>query len=289
MNQKIKKWIINFLKIGLSAGLIYLVFSQLDWEELSGLIGSANLFYFMAAFLVFVFSHLLSVIRFNIFIRNIGIRMDFLTNTRLYLLGMFYNFFLPGGVGGDAYKVYLLKNAYQKSIKKTGQVIFVERLIGLIAICFLIALFILFIKSPFSYYWNLGLGISGILITLPILKLIIRFMHIYKKRVYIVFALSILIQTAQLLSVWLVLEAFHVQGHYLVYLMFFLISSILSIFSFAGVGIREAVFYYGAQWFQFNSDLSTGVALAFSVFTAVVSFSGMIYLIRPINFHNKRL
>jgi glycosyltransferase 2 family protein len=28
---------------------------------------------------------------------------------QLYLLGIYYNLFLPGGIGGDGYKIYLLK------------------------------------------------------------------------------------------------------------------------------------------------------------------------------------
>jgi len=214
--------------------------------------------------------------------------MSFLVNIRLYLLGMFYNFFLPGGVGGDAYKVYLLNKSHQKSFKKIGEVVFIERFIGVVAIGFLASMLILFIETPLSRFWNIGIGVCGFVVTMIILKWVIRYLHSHKKRVYVVFAYSILIQLLQLGCVLFVLKSFHIDGHYLIYLLLFLVSSVLSIISFAGIGIREAVFYYGAHWYDFNPDISASVALSFSVFTAIVSFSGIIWLFGGIKLENKQ-
>ncbi|MFV0304752.1 MAG: hypothetical protein ACK5IC_04625 [Moheibacter sp.] len=85
-----------------------------------------------------------------------------------------------------------------------------------------------------------------------------------------------------MVCVLFILKSFQVEGSYSIYLLLFLVSSVLSVISFAGLGIREAVFYYGATWFQFNSDTSASVALAFSIITAVVSFMGIIYLFKSI-------
>lgn len=287
MKPKLKKQFITAIKILVSIGLISLVFSKLDWTGIRQMLLSANLYYFATGVILFLISQVVSIFRFNIFIRKIGVRLTFEANSKLYLLGMFYNFFLPGGVGGDAYKAFALSKSHGKSLKKVGQVVFVERFLGIVAIGFMTCVLVLFVSSEFSYYWNLGIALAGFLGTFIFLKLIIRFLHTYKKRIYIGYFYSILIQSAQLLCVFCLLKSFQIESDYLIYLILFLISSVLSVISFAGLGIREAVFYYGANWFQFNADTSATVALSFSLITAVVSFFGIIYLFQSINLKKK--
>lgn len=282
MKPKLKKQFITVIKIGVSIGLITLVFSKLDWKQIQSMLKTVNPFFFITGVAFFLVSQLISVFRFNLFIRKVGVRLSFEANSKLYLLGMFYNFFLPGGVGGDAYKAFALSKSHKKSLKKVGQVVFVERFLGIVAIGFMICVLVLFTESPFSYYWNLGIAIAGFIATFIFLKLIIRFLHTYKKRIYIGFFYSILIQTAQLICVFCLLKSFHIEGGYLIYMILFLISSVLSVISFAGLGIREAVFYYGAHWFQFNPDTSATVALSFSLITAAISFLGIIYIFQKI-------
>lgn len=287
MKPKLRKQFITVFKIVISLLLITWVFRQLDWTQIQLMLKNVNVPYFVLGFLFFLASQLISIFRFNIFVRKVGVRINFKDNIRLYLLGMFYNFFLPGGVGGDAYKVYALCKAQNKSLKKVGQVVFIERFLGLLAIGFCLCILILFLKTPFPYFWNLLVGICGIIGAGIIIRLVIKFMFTYKKRVYIVFFYSILVQVAQLLSVLWILKSFQIEGNILVYLCMFLISSVLSIISFAGVGIREFVFYFGAQFFHFNEDISASVALSFSLITAFVSFMGVVYLIKPIKLEKK--
>lgn len=282
MKPNQKKQLTTLLKIAVSVALIALVFSKLNWNEIRNLLSIANPFYFGTAVIFFLISQLISIFRFNIFIRKIGVRLSFEANSKLYLLGMFYNFFLPGGVGGDAYKAFALSKSHKKSLKKVGQIVFVERFLGIVAIGFMMCLLILFVQTPYSYFWNVGISLAGLIATFIFLKLIIRFLHTYKKRIYIGFFYSILIQLAQLICVFFLLKSFQIEENYLISLLLFLISSVLSVISFAGLGIREAVFYYGALWFQFDPDISAAVALSFSLITAVVSFMGIIYLFKKI-------
>lgn len=282
MKPVLKKQIETLLKISVSVGLVCLILSQLDWGNIIDLVKQTRSFSFVLGLLFFLTSHFVSVLRFDVFIRKIGIRLGFGNHLRLYLLGMFYNFFIPGGVGGDAYKVYLLNKTYRKSLKRIGEIVFIERFLGVVAIGFLASVLILFIPSPLSWIWHLSIGISGVLLTLLVLKWVIRYLHTYKKRIYLVFGYSVIVQFLQLFCVYFILKAFLIDSDELAYLLFFLISSVLSIVSFAGIGIREAVFYYGAKWHDFNPDVSAVVALCFSVFTTVTSLFGIIYLFKGI-------
>lgn len=286
MNPKLKKTLLTILKIAVSLILMVWVLRQLDWEHIGEIFQEANVFFFGLSIIFYVSSQLVSVARFNLFVRKTGIRISFWTNSQLYLLGMFYNFFIPGGIGGDAYKAYVLSKTYKKSLKSLGKVVFLDRFIGLLAIGFVACLLIIFIKIPFADYLKwiiITIGLIGILV---ILKLTNKIFHTHKKRIYLGFLYSILVQGLQLLSVWCIMQSFAVHENTIIYLVMFLISSVLGIVSFAGLGIREAVFYYGAHWFSFNENISAIIALSFSLMTAAISFLGIIFIFKKIQFPN---
>lgn len=287
MSPKLKKKLIRTLKILVSLGLIVLVFSKLNWNEIGSLIPAIQPIYFLLAILFFLISQLISIFRFNLFIRKEGVRLSFKSNYQLYLLGMFYNFFLPGGVGGDAYKTFALSKSHKKSLKKIGKLVFLERFFGILGIGFLLSFIVLSLQTEYSYFWNLAIFSFGIFMSYIVIQLIIKYFDFSPKRIYLGFFYSILIQLAQILSVVFILKSFSVQDNFLAYLLLFLISSVLSVVSFAGLGIREAVFFYGAKFFDFNPDISAFVALSFSLITAMISFFGIIYLFIPIEIKNK--
>lgn len=286
MNPKLKKSLLTALKIGVSLSLMIWVLSKLDWTQIGVVFKKADILFFILAIIFFVASQLVSVFRFDLFLRKEGVRISFWVNAQLYLLGMFYNFFIPGGVGGDAYKAYVLSKAYNKSLKSLGKIVFLDRFIGLVAIGFTISILLIFIEVPIHQYLKWLGVILGFLGTLIILKLSNKFFHTHKKRISIGFIYSIFIQVLQLICVWCILKSFNIEGNILMYLTMFLISSILSIISFAGLGIREAVFYYGAHWYHFNEDTSAVIALSFSLMTAAISFLGIIFLFKKIQLEN---
>jgi len=282
VNPKLKKSLVTALKITVSLSLMIWVLSKLDWIQIGRVFREANVFYFLAAVVFFIASQFVSVSRFNIFVRTAGIRISFWTNSQLYLLGMFYNFFIPGGIGGDAYKAYMLSKAYKKSLKSLGKIVFLDRFVGLVAIGFAICVMLAFVEIPHYNYLKWIFIVLGILGTAIILRYTHKFFHTHKKRILIGFIYSVLVQGLQILSVWCIMNSFDVQGDAFIYLVMFLVSSVLSIISFAGLGIREAVFYYGAHWFNFDEDISAVIAFSFSIMTMAVSFLGVIYLFKQI-------
>lgn len=283
MDPKLKKNILAILKILVSLGLLVWVLKQMNWDQIRLTFQTHNPLYFGLGVIFFILSQLVSVVRFNLFLRKTGIRISFLANTKLYLLGMFYNFFIPGGIGGDAYKAFTLSKTFGKPLKSLGQVVFVDRFLGLVAIGFLVCVIAFFIPIPIQPYIKWILILIGIFIIVFILKFTIKLFHSHRKRVYLGFLYSIGVQILQLLSVWCILKSFSIEENPVIYLFMFLISSILSVISFAGVGVREAVFYYGGVWFKFNPDVSASVAISFSLITAIISFFGIFFQLRKIN------
>ena len=106
------------LKIAVTVACLWYVSGKIDITKAGLALQDANWFYLFLALIAFVFSKYISAIRLNIYFKNIEIYLPEWTNIRLYWLGMFYNLFLPGSIGGDAYKVILLNREQQSSLKK---------------------------------------------------------------------------------------------------------------------------------------------------------------------------
>ena len=134
----LKKLLINFAKIFISIALLYFVFQKIPFREVTVLWTKTNVFYLVIAAILFLASQIISTKRLELYFNANNFHLSFRSNLELYFLGMFYNFFIPGGVGGDAYKVYLLNKNFGWSAKKITSSLFNDRLSGLLAICVLI-------------------------------------------------------------------------------------------------------------------------------------------------------
>lgn len=284
MKQSWRKPLITSLKILISLGLLYFVYTKIDWTLLKQEWQLSNKFYLFLALISFLISQVFSVFRVDLYFRKAGINLSFANNARLYLLGMFYNFFIPGGVGGDAYKVIALNRHFDQPVKTLTSAVFFDRFIGLCAICILICLGIVFIPLDIPFW------IKAVMFTVGMLgaaggPAVLGYMFPkFKSVFYPTLLYSFLVQGFQIGTIVLALLATHPENSIMVYVLIFLVSSILSIVSFAGIGIRETVFYYAAQYLNFNPDVSAGIALIFSIITLITSLFGAIYLFKKIRF-----
>ena len=152
----LRKKSITALKIAFSVLLIYLVFTKVEIAEVWAVIKSANVFYLILALLFFIISKIVAAFRLNLYFRLLKIPLSHKSNLQLYLLGMFYNLFLPGGIGGDAYKGYLIKKTFDIKTKKVVSVLLLDRLSGLLLLFIYACILVLFIKSDFldTYRWG---------------------------------------------------------------------------------------------------------------------------------------
>lgn len=284
MKKSWRKPLFTTIKILVSLGLLYFVFTKIDWDLLAAEWKIANKFLLFVGFISFLISQVLSVLRVDLYFKKAEIQLSFINNLRLYLLGMFYNFFIPGGVGGDAYKVIALNKHFDQPVKTITSAVFFDRFIGLCAICILICLGIVFIPLDIEFWIKaiiFSIGLIGALLGPYILGLLFpRFKSVF----YPTLLYSFVIQAFQIGTIVFSLLAIHPDANIFTYILIFLVSSVLSVVSFAGIGIRETVFYYSASYLNFNPDVSAGVALIFSFITLVTSLFGAIYLFKRIKF-----
>lgn len=192
---------------------------------------------------------------------------------------MFYNFFIPGGIGGDAYKVFILNKKFSWSAKKLTSSLFADRLNGLTAICLIICILGFFALSEFRLWIILAFVIGLISVFYLIKKIFSSFKTIYWKALIF----SFLIQGLQIFCFIFLLKSIGVNSGFVQYSLLFLASSVLSLISFAGIGVREMLFLQAAKYFEFSPQYSVSASLLFTVITAFFSLFGLFFQIRKLN------
>src|ERR1700759_342007 len=149
------------LIIAVTGGLLYYVFSKVPFVKIKYRLAHADRAWLTAAILCYVGSMLFSSWRLLSFFKSIGLKLDWRFNLRLYFLGLCYNVLLPGGIGGDGYKIYLLHKRYKLPTKKVFWAILFDRLSGFWAIGAIVVGLVILIPS-FPYHLAYPLTIVSI-------------------------------------------------------------------------------------------------------------------------------
>lgn len=260
---------------------LWYVFSRLDIREVLDAMARANPLLLVAALFVLALSKVVSAIRLNRYLGIIGIMISELDHMKLYLLCMYYNLFLPGGIGGDGYKIYLLNKRYQIKLKRIFWAVMVDRVSGVVALFCIAVILFCFIPEMSSYAaW------TWILLPLAIVASFLAIRHFFRYLLPVfwnTYFLSLLVQMLQVLGALLILLALKGSGNTVAYLFVFLISSMVAVLpiTIGGIGSREFTFMLGAQWLGLDPALSIALSLLFYLLNAFMSLWGIIYSLGP--------
>ena len=271
----------SIIKFFISFALVAFVLSKIDIAELTKLLTKSNLFLLFLAFIFFNLSKIISSIRLNYYFNASGAKLLQIQNLKLYYLGMFYNLFLPGGIGGDGYKVYLLHKLYQASIKRLIEASLLDRISGLVALVFLAALILLFSKYCILFPFLKIVAILGLLTIYPLFILLHkRFFPFFFRLLSKTLLLGLLVQILQIISAYLLLQSLLIEENIMEFLFLFLLSSVVAILplTIGGVGAREATFLYGLKILGLDPNLGVAFSFLFFLITALSSLLGIFFL-----------
>ncbi len=275
MSTQIKKTLSTALKIGISFLLLWLVYSKVSFVSIWETIKNIDTFYFFLALLLYGFSQILSSQRLLRCFHTMDFLLSAKSNRLLYLMGMFYNFFVPGGIGGDAYKVYLLNKQFKWKLKSLGAAVLADRASGLVAICCWIVVLLIGVKALYIYYslvWLPLLLIVGIFIGNFIFSKIFPSL---KSLYFKLLLYSFFIQGLQMGAVFFILLSLQQTTDFIAYFILFFISSLLSIFSFSGIGVREFIFLRFSPLFNFIPQIAVSVGVIFTIVSFFISLPGI--------------
>ncbi len=281
-----RRYLTLLAKLGFMVGALWLVAHHLDLPLLGRTLRQARPGWLALAAALFTLSKLISSVRLNSFFQAIHLPLTERYNLRLYWLGMYYNLFLPGGIGGDGYKVYLLGKEFPGRRTAIFRALLLDRLSGMVALLvLLLALFAGFAGGNYPSWWRatalalvpLGLGLSYGLGR----WLFGEFRGAFGRTSWEALG----VQGAQVLCAWALLVALGASdGPVLPYLLVFLASSVAAVLplTVGGLGARELTFLYGAKLFALSVPVAVSVSVLFYVITAVVSLVGALVRLPPV-------
>ncbi|MGB5667051.1 MAG: lysylphosphatidylglycerol synthase transmembrane domain-containing protein [Maribacter sp.] len=280
----LRKKLITLAKIAISAILIYFIFTKVDLQVVLNTVKKTNPLYLSFAILFFVISKVIASIRLNLYFHQLDVKLTQKSNLKLYLLGMFYNLFLPGGIGGDAYKGYLIKKKFEVETKKVISVLLLDRLSGLLLLFIYACILAIVLNIDWLNNNDIPIGILSVLAVVVFWFLNKEYFNFVLPVFWKSFSLSALVQLAQLICVLFILAALSINVDLLAYLFIFLISSIVSVLplTIGGIGSREVTFFYGATLLALDENTSISISMVFFLITALVSLFGIIYHFKKI-------
>lgn len=121
------------LRVGLSAGLLWFIFSKIDLKKTAEVLKSADIQSLVFAFITFIVINLLILWRWTTLIRAVELKTPLLTISRFLFVGLFGNLFLPSAVGGDIIKIAGLCKDNAHKAKVVASVV-LDRMSGFAAI-----------------------------------------------------------------------------------------------------------------------------------------------------------
>ena len=120
-----------------TAGLWYVFHDPQRRVQIAEALRHAGLRWVLLGWICYSVVEVLATVRWQILLRLQGVRISWLRAGAIVIIGLFFNQFLPGGVGGDAMRLYLIfKQAPQRKVGG-GLSIAMDRLFGLLTVVFL--------------------------------------------------------------------------------------------------------------------------------------------------------
>lgn len=281
--MKHKKTIKTLLKIIISGFALYYVFSHINLHNIARELRSAHSPWLLAALLCYALSQVAAAFRLKVLFQRIPIGINHLENIRLYWLGLFYNLFLPGGVGGDGFKVYLLGRHLKSDLRKTLGAILSDRISGLTVIVVFLLVLLPFLDYPLplkEWAW------TGIPLVMAAFWLFLRLFNASLLPAWApTFGWALLAQLLQMTAALFLLKSLPTSAGepYNAYLFLFFLSAIAGSvpITLGGIGARELVFLWGAQYLGINEDTAVALSLLFYVASAVTALPGLVFTFQP--------
>jgi glycosyltransferase 2 family protein len=130
-----KRVLLTLLQLALTVGIVWWVFRDpTKRAEIVTTLSHGDKSWLFIGFLGYGFVEFISAGRWQILLRVQGFALSFRRVLALTMIGVFFNFFIPGGTGGDAVKMYYLVKETPGRRGTAILSVIVDRLIGLLAL-----------------------------------------------------------------------------------------------------------------------------------------------------------
>lgn len=303
----------TIIKLIISVILIAWILHKVDLIKLKDILISAKLMWIMGALSLHIYAYWASTKRWQILLDALGIKETIKKLLNSYLVGTFFNQFLPTIVGGDMIRAIDLSDPC-KSFTKSLTIILLERFVGIIALLTLVNIgFILRMKYISEVtYWPVYIQFIFIfsiiilfligeintrvvenIIPIKLLKKILhKFILVFNTLVkfrshpiplFKVLILSFSLQLIFILHYYFLSISIGVNLSFVFLLIIIPVISLLSMLpvSINGIGLRESLFIYFFSKIGVSPEKSLTICiLGFSITLFYGLIGGLIYMSR---------
>jgi len=294
--RKLNKILLLILKLAVSSSLLYFVLSKTGVEKVLTIIKTINPLAFIGVIFIYIFSIYVSSIRWRLLLPEEfkGKRLF-----SFYLIGSFFNTFLPGLVGGDAVKTYYLYKETNKGSLSFASV-FMDRYIGFIS---LMTIALISFAAGFKYVkgslieWLLPTIVFSFLIgSFTLLRLHLGkgikaisefygYFNAYSSQKILLtkaLLLSCAIQVLSILSMYIIALGLGQHIYLSYFFIFFPIIVTISTLpiSISGIGLREGAFVLLFGMAGVKPEMATAMSFAWFLSTASGGLAGLFEYLR---------
>jgi len=309
--MKMKKTVLFLGKLLISSGLLYLLYRKIPVHDVKELLLSLEIWYLVPIFVLLFVNTFLSALKWQLFLRADGVHISFATLIGTYMIGNFYNMFLPSNIGGDSYRIYDVARKSKEGVRSAASV-FADRVSGFVALVILGLLSSvvvasrfgepLFFLGPLLILVLLGLILVALYKQTPV-RLFLRVTRLDRvaviqrltekfflsfscygadRRLLVrVMAISFAFQGSVICIVYLLALAIHATVPFIYFSAFVPLIALVEVLplSINGIGLRDAgyVFFFG--WAGMTDIQTRSLALLFLAMSICYSlFGGLVYL-----------
>ncbi len=134
--MKMHKGLAVVLKLILSGLLLFFLYQSTPVAEIITLFAGIDLRYLPFIFALLFCNTVLSALKWRILLRADSINISLFDLTVSYLIGTFFNIFLPSSIGGDSYRIYDVARRSREAARSAASVL-ADRLSGFLALILL--------------------------------------------------------------------------------------------------------------------------------------------------------
>jgi glycosyltransferase 2 family protein len=279
-----KRHVVFALKLLFILAAFAFIIWQSDFEKIIGYITGVPPLYLVSVLLIMILAQITSAYRMRFYFGNDGLLLNQKFSIGIYFTSMLFNTVLPGGIGGDGYKIYMIGKFSGFSRLRALKLALSERASGLFILLICTSLFYYLAKLPEVIPQQ-----DYIIAALTILLIPCYFISIavfLKERAHTAIKAIIYSIPIQLLNVAIVvillkclgvdLNDINITAGYLVLFMVAAVASILPI-SIGGSGLRELTVFYGAKLIGYNAELVVSLCLLFFIISVLCSLVGLFF------------
>ena len=301
--QSFRNIFLLVFKVTVTLGLMVYIFTEIDINKIKFSFKEINISYIFITFFILLTQTILASYRWFFVNSYLKIDLPFYKVIKYLWVGLFFNQALPSSIGGDAMKIYFLKQN-KISLSKSTLTVLTDRLFGLLGLIILVVTSLIVLQNNdlvTDLNRSIFLVLIGLTLTFLMLQIFKKFLKSYLRNsvLYIlieiidnflgllsdrsvglkIFSLSIAIHLLSIFAVYFIALSIgeNINIEVLLYVVpIFTFLMILPI-SLAGWGVRETIVIKLLPIFFIAPENAFLISIIYGLMTLLISLPGGIF------------